>query len=159
MRYGAALALTVGLACTAACTQGGPPPELSGLWSSGPAACEAGVGVRFESGVVAAHYAGGGVVPLLNTPDYDVERRGARVRVRILYKLPAPAGGASSPGANGVLVVERGDDGWLNAVTHRLQDARTGSARITIGPDSVVSAFHLRRCGPGAWIAGLRGRG
>jgi hypothetical protein len=157
MRSGAAFVLTVGLACSSGCARSGPPEELAGLWSAGPAACEAGIGVRFETSAVAAIYENGGET-LLKAPDYDVERRGARVRVRVVYQLPAAAGGARSPGARGVLIVERGGDGWLNAVTHRLEDTRTGSARIAIGSDPVAAAFHLRKCGAGAWIEGLRGR-
>jgi hypothetical protein len=157
MRSPAVLAVTAAFVCLGGCSRGGPPEELAGLWSSGPAGCEAGIGVQFEPGAVAAHYVAGRE-PLLKGTAYEIERRGARVRVRIAYDLPTSPGGVRSPGARGVLVVERGDDGWLNAVAHRLEDSRTGSARINIGPDPIASAFHLRKCGPGAWIEGLRGR-
>ncbi|MBL8548574.1 MAG: hypothetical protein JNJ73_01210 [Hyphomonadaceae bacterium] len=153
---GAAVALSAALALTA-CGEEGPPSELAGLWSSGPAACEAGIGVRFKPEAVAAHYSVGDEA-LLQDPIYQIERRGAHVRVRIVYSLPTQTGGAHSPGARGILVVERGGDGWLNAVSHRLEDRRTGSARLVIANDPVATAFHLRKCGAGAWIEGLRGR-
>ena len=156
MRSGLVLASTATMALSG-CGDGGPPSELSGLWSAGPAACDARIGVKFEPGAVAALY-DKGAEPLLKDASYEIERRGAHVRVRIVYDLPTPAGGARSPGARGILVVERGGDGWLNAVSHRLEDKRTGSARLAIGEDPVASAFHLRKCGPGAWIEGLRGR-
>lgn len=133
---------------------GGAPKELDGLWAGGPAACEAGLGVRFRDDAVSAHLEGAEEV-LLEAPRYALQRPGARVRVRIDY---APPGGRQASPVRGVLVLERGEDGWLSAVAHRLEDARTGSALVRLRGDAMARIFRLRRCGADAWIEGLRGR-
>ncbi|MBI1185744.1 MAG: hypothetical protein GC206_00115 [Alphaproteobacteria bacterium] len=145
--------MTAGAALLAGCGAGAPK-ELNGLWASGPAACEAGLGVRFSDGAVSAHVDGAEQV-LLEAPRYDLERRGTRVRVRIDY---APPGGRRASPVRGVLVLERGDDGWLNAVTHRLEDSRTGGVQMRLRDDAMARIFRLRPCGEDAWIEGLRGR-
>lgn len=147
------------LAATAAlsgCLGGGPPEELAGLWAAGPAACDAGLGVRFERAAVSAHFDEETQV-LLDRPDYEIERRGERVRVRISYQLPKPEEGAR-PSVRGVLILERGEDGWLHTRAHRFEDPRTGSAHVRIAGDPAAQIFRLRKCGPDAWIEGLRGR-
>ncbi|MGE0828489.1 MAG: hypothetical protein AB7O04_03960 [Hyphomonadaceae bacterium] len=145
--------LSVAAAASLAACGSEPPQELAGLWGAGPANCEAGIGVRFASNSISAHFDGASQT-LLDRPIYDVERRGARVRVRVTYELP----GGDAVGSKGVLVLERGEDGWLRTMTHRLENIRTGSAHIRLNDDPVARAFRLRKCGPDAWIEGLRGR-
>jgi len=145
---------TLAAALLSGCAESGPPKELHGLWASGPAACDAGLGVRFGGRAVSAHLDGAEQV-LLDAPEYELQRRGARVRVKIEYD---PPGGRAATPVRGVLVLERGDDGWLTTVSHRLEDLRTGSAQIRIKGDAMAGLFRLRQCGPNAWIEGLRGR-
>ena len=59
-----------------------PPPELAGLWSAGPAACEAGIGLKFERDAVAAIYAGARET-LFESPRYEALRSGDHFGVRI----------------------------------------------------------------------------
>ena len=153
LRLAGALTLTCALA---ACADQGPPRELAGLWSAGPAACAADIGVRFEPGEVALRYAPEQSQTLMESPRYALERRGARLRVRISYRLPG-AGGDVARGARGVMVLERDNDGWLKVDSHLLEDTRTGAARVRLQDDPVARAFRLRQCGPNAWIEGLRG--
>ncbi|MGE0045385.1 MAG: hypothetical protein AB7J28_08065 [Hyphomonadaceae bacterium] len=150
------LPLIASAAALVACAGESPPRELQGLWGQGPAACDAGIGVTFAAGAVQAHYADD-TQTLLDQPRYALERRGERVRVEISYRLPRPPG-AGHVSARGELLLERGADGWLHTVSHRITDARTGAARVSLGADPVSATFRLRRCGPDAWIAGLRGR-
>jgi hypothetical protein len=136
----------------------GPPRELSGLWSAGPAACAAHVGVRFGQDAITAVYDKQREA-LFEHPRYDVEERGEAFRVRIVYALPQQAGGAVSAGAHGVLLVVRDPDGGLRAVSHTLVDPRTGSVRMRIADDPALEALALKPCGPVHRGAGLRGRG
>lgn len=153
VRLAAMMTLT---GAAAGCLDSPPPPELQGLWSGGPAACAAQMGVRFLSDEVTAAFDDGRTQALLHDPEYAVERRGARLRVRISYALPAPDD-APELAARGALTLERDSDGWLNVADHRLQDARTGAVRLILNDDPAARAFRLRRCGPDAWIEGLRG--
>lgn len=132
-----------------------PPRELAGLWSAGPAACAAGVGLRFTPSAVEAIY-GDDTQVLFAKPRYE-RLEGERLRVRIAYALPVQPGGARS-GARGVLVMERGRDGWLRPVAHRIEDMRTGAVRMPIGQDRSDAALSVRPCGEGARNADLRGR-
>ena len=125
-----------------------PPAELSGLWSSGPAACAAGVGVRFEPDVIEVVY-DDETQTLFDHPRYAPERSGESFRVRITYKLPRVTGGARVAGAHGVLVLARLPDGGLAPVMHSIVDGRTGSARMRIADDPAVRALTLAPCGAG----------
>jgi hypothetical protein len=143
-------------ALLAACGASRPPPELAGVWSRGQGACEANVGVVFARDAVRMDLMGAGD-SLIARPSYAVERAGERTRVTIRYPLTRRPGGVSARG-QGVLVLERGADGWLRPVSHRIRDARTGSVRVRLdGVAPLEEAFTLRRCGD-AWIDGLRGR-
>ncbi len=147
MRASAPLAIALIFAATG-CGAGAGPRELDGLWSTGPGACEAGIGLRFAANAIDAQY-GIDRVRLMERTRYTVERGGLRARVRIDYDL--------SP-ARGVLVVERGVDGRLRAVAHSVRDPRTGAARVRLDGDRVAAAFNLGQCGADAWAEGLRGR-
>ncbi|HVY85785.1 MAG TPA: hypothetical protein VG943_11665 [Caulobacterales bacterium] len=128
------------------CAAGRAPVQLAGLWSAGPAACEAGMGVRFDSDEVAIVYDRQRQV-LFDRPHYSVEEIGARTfRVRIRYDLPHQPGGAQVAGAYGVLVLEGEPDGGLHPMSHNLVDARTGSVRLRIDNDPAISALSLRSC-------------
>jgi hypothetical protein len=140
------------------CGRSGPPEELAGLWSAGPAACEAGVGVRFRADAIFAVYSDDSRETLLNRPHYRVEGRGEHFRVRIQYQLPRLPGGARS-GASGVLVLERGESGGLAPASHNLVDSRTGSARLRMVDDPAIRSFALSPCAPHPWAGNLRGRG
>jgi hypothetical protein len=133
-----------------------PPPELAGMWSTGPASCEAGVGVRFEPDAIAASYDHARHV-LFEHPRYTLLRGGRMFRVRIVYDLPRLAGGAYSAGARGVVVLERQADGRIAPVVHNLLDARTGAARLQFVGDPAVAALTLRRCGESLQPMALRG--
>jgi hypothetical protein len=148
-----ALALTL-CGCSAS---GGPPAELSGLWSAGPAACAAGVGVQFDADAIAAVYDSHRET-LFEHPHYDVETSGDQFRVRIVYALPQQPGGATSLGAHGVLVLARTESGALTPYSHNLVDPRTGSARMRIADDPAMSALNLEPCTPHGRASGLRGR-
>ena len=134
----------------------GPPQELNGLWSAGPAACAAGMGVRFEPDAITAIYRNQRET-LFEQPRYEVEERGAAFRVRIVYDLPRLAGGAQSAGAHGVLVLARDSDGVLAPTSHTLVDTITGSVRMRIADDP-ARALTLRPCGDHPWTEPLRGR-
>jgi hypothetical protein len=150
-------ALSLSLALTG-CAGARPPPELWGLWSTGAAACDAGVGVRFEGDAIAAAY-GSERETLFDSPRYHVERPGEAFRVRIEYKLPHRPGGARATGAYGVLVLERGEAGLLTPASHNLIDRRTGSARLRIVDDPAMRTLTLAPCGRHPWREELRGRG
>lgn len=152
------LTALIGIALTAAgCSAARPPEELSGLWSAGPAACAAGVGVRFNADAIEVVYARQTEV-LFERPRYHVEDGGDDFRVRILYDLPRMAGGARSLGAHGVLILARQADGSIAPETHNLLDARTGAARLRIADDPAQTALTLAPCGAHPWRQGLRGR-
>jgi len=144
-------------ACFLAGCGAAPPAELGGLWSAGPAACAAGVGVRFGADAIAAVYDRQHET-LFDRPRYRVIRRGEDFRVSIDYDLPHQAGGAQSVGAYGVLVLDRSAEGGLKPESHALIDGRTGSVRIRIVNDPAMSAMVLQPCGPHRDAEGLRGR-
>lgn len=151
------LAAMICLPALAGCAGRAPPPELRGLWSVGEAACDAGVGVRFEHDRIAAVYADQREV-LFAHPTYRADQSSDDFRVRIEYQLPRPPGGAVSLGAHGVLVLARGADGYLKPMTHALIDPRTGSVRMRIEGDPALAALALRPCGAHPWREALRGR-
>jgi hypothetical protein len=150
--FGAAVA-------AAGCAGPRPPSELSGLWSAGPAACAAGVGVRFSDDAIEAVY-DRQVETLFERPRYEVlEDIGQTFRVRITYELPQLAGGARSVGAHGVLVLARQPGGGIAPERHTLMDARTGAARLRIAEDPATTLLTLEPCRPDhPWREGLRGR-
>ncbi|MBL8545836.1 MAG: hypothetical protein JNL81_05190 [Hyphomonadaceae bacterium] len=134
-----------------------PPAELDGLWSAGPAACAAGVGVRFQADAVEVVY-DEETQTLFDHPRYRLESEGLSFRVRITYELPHVAGGARVAGARGMLVLARQPNGGLAPLTHSIVDARTGAARMRIGDDPAVQALTLAPCGAHPWREDLRGR-
>ncbi|WP_156767607.1 hypothetical protein [Candidatus Viadribacter manganicus] len=134
-----------------------PPAELAGLWSAGPAACAAGVGVRFEADEIQLVYEDE-TQTLFDHPRYKLESGGETFRVRIIYQLPQVTGGARVAGAHGVLVLARQPDGSLAPLTHSIIDGRTGSARMRIADDPAVQALTLAPCGAHPWREDLRGR-
>jgi hypothetical protein len=133
-----------------------PPPELDGLWSAGPAACAAGVGVRFKADTIEFVYEDA-TETLFDRPRYKLESRGDTFRVRIIYDLPRVTGGTRVAGAYGVVVLAQ-QGGGLAPVTHTIIDARTGSARLRIANDPAVTALTLSPCGAHPWREDLRGR-
>lgn len=153
-RAGPLIALAVA-ALTAACAGKDPPPELSGLWSAGDAACEAGVGVRFEADRIAVVY-DDQAETLFKSPRYEM-LAGDNFRVRITYELPRITGGARSVGAHGVLILARTPVGGIAPETHNLMDGLTGAARIRIANDPAVTALTLQPCGAHPWRGNLRG--
>jgi len=153
-----ALALLSVLFLASACAaRSHPPSELSGLWSAGPAACAAGIGVRFENDAIEVVYEDA-TETLFDQPDYRLESGGETFRVRITYELPRVAGGARVAGAHGVLVLGRQPNGGLAPLMHTIVDARTGSARVRMGDDPAVQALTLSPCGAHPWREDLRGR-
>lgn len=149
----ACLALTVAGGCNSSQP---PPAELAGLWSAGPAACAAGVGVEFGAEAISAVYEDDRQV-LFQHPRYHVEGRDERFRVRITYELPRIPGGARSAGAHGILVLAR-EGAVIAPVSHALVDPRTGAARLRIENDPAVTALTLTPCGDHPWQEPLRGR-
>lgn len=147
------LALSVAGGCGASQP---PPAELAGLWSAGPAACAAGVGVEFGAEAIAAVYEDERDV-LFQHPRYHVEGRDEQFRVRITYDLPRVPGGARSAGAYGIVVLAR-EGATIAPVTHALVDPRTGAARLRIENDPAVTALTLTPCGNHPWQEPLRGR-
>ena len=141
----------------ASCAGSEPPAELSGLWSAGPAACEAGVGVRFAADAIEVVYARQNET-LFDNPRYQLERGGDNFRIRITYDLPHVSGGARTVGAHGVIVLTRGSDGRIAPEMHNLVDGRTGAARTRIIDDPALTALSLQPCGDHPWREGLRGR-
>lgn len=134
-----------------------PPAELDGLWSAGPAACAAGVGVRFNADAVEVVYEDE-TQTLFARPRYSLEDSGETFRVRITYDLPHVVGGARVAGARGVLVLARRPDGSIAPLMHSIVDARTGAARMRIAEDPAVQALTLTPCGTQGWREDLRGR-
>lgn len=143
-----------------ACAGGHAPRQLAGLWSAGPAACAAGVGVRFDDDEIAIVYDRQRQT-LFERPRYFVESAGPRFRIRILYDLPRRPGGARVAGAYGVLVLDGAPGAPLHPESHNLIDSRTGSARLRITGDPAISALALKPCGtsPHSGQENLRGRG
>lgn len=133
-----------------------PPPELSGLWSAGQAACAAGVGVEFGSDTISAVYEDERQT-LFQQPRYQVEAVGEAFRVRVTYALPRRPGGAASAGAHGVLVLVR-NGATITPIAHSLVDRRTGATRMRIANDAAVRALTLTPCGDHPWREPLRGR-
>jgi hypothetical protein len=146
-----------GLTLLAGCGRAPPPAELSGLWSAGPAACRAGVGIRFQPDAIEAVYADQERDTLFDNPRYQVEDAGEDFRVRITYQLPRVAGGARTVGAHGVLVLARTPTGGIAPEAHNLIDGLTGTARIRISDDPAIAALTLQPCGRHPWREDLRG--
>ena len=149
----------LGVPLAASCSGGGdpaPPAELAGLWSPNAAACTAGVGIRFTSDAIEAVYEDEQQT-LFAHPRYAVENAGDAFRVRIIYDLPRPVGGANVVGARGVLVMERGEGARIAPAAHNLIDHRTGAARLRIDDDPAVTALTLQPCGRHPWREDLRG--
>ena len=140
------------------CGSSRAPAELSGLWSASPAACEAGVGVRFRASAIEAVY-DQQIETLFLRPRYEVEETGRQFRVRITYDLPRLAGGAYSAGAYGVMTLARQPGGGIAPTAHNLVDPRTGAVRMRMTGDPIASLLTLRPCGPSPWRdEDLRGR-
>jgi hypothetical protein len=146
----------LGLTLAAACSRAAPPAELNGLWSAGPAACDAGVGIRFQPKAIEAIYEDGRET-LFDHPRYEVVSAGEDFRVRITYQLPRIAGGARTAGAHGLIVLERSDTGGIRPAMHTLIDGLTGTARVRIADDPAITALTLRPCGRHPWREDLRG--
>ncbi len=145
--------MILALTALAAGCRVGPPAALAGLWSAGPAACEAGFGLEFGERSVDAVYPGHREILFANAR-YEVVSRDDPFRVRIRYDLAAPG----RPPAEGVLeLVERGD-GWLRPVRQSVEDKLTGAVRIPINPEASATALTVRSCAPNAWMGELRGR-
>jgi hypothetical protein len=145
----------IGILAVSACSAK-PPAELAGVWSTGPAACEAGVGVRFEGNAIEAVYDRQRQT-LFENPRYTLLRGGRMFRVRIVYDLPRLPGGAYSVGARGVVILGRQPDGRIAPLVHNLLDARTGAARLQFVGDPAVAALTLSRCGEALQPLALRG--
>lgn len=146
------------VAVAAGCAGPRPPPELSGLWSTGPAACAAGVGIRFGETAIEAVYERQ-TETLFARPRYAVEDTGDRFRVRIEYAVPAPRQAARRPGARGVLVLSRMADGRIAPSRHALRNDLTGAVRVRFVDDPAISLLTLEPCRPDhPWREGLRGR-
>ncbi|HYD86523.1 MAG TPA: hypothetical protein VEA80_03545 [Vitreimonas sp.] len=135
-----------------------PPQELAGLWSVGPAACAAGVGVRFRAGAIEAVY-DDEAETLFSRPRYEIQdRTETEFRVRIVYDLPPAPGGAGIAGAHGVLILARQPDGGIAPEAHTLIDGLTGAARVRIADDPATALLSLGPCGAHPWREDLRGR-
>jgi len=126
------------------------------MWSTGPASCEAGVGVRFNPQAIEAVYDRQRQT-LFESPRYTLLRGGRMFRIRIVYDLPRLPGGAYSVGATGVVVLTRQPDGRIAPEIHNLLDARTGAARLQFVGDPAVAALTLTRCGESLQPMPLRG--
>lgn len=148
--------LLLGLAL-AGCAGPRPPEELGGLWSAGPAACAAGVGVRFKADAIEAVY-DREVETLFANPRYQIEGIGDAFRVRVTYDLPQVAGAAQVAGAHGVLLLARQPDGSIAPMAHSLVDRRTGAAHVRISNDPANVLMTLEPCGAHPWREQLRGR-
>lgn len=144
------------LCLTAGCVAA-PPAELSGFWSASPAACEAGVGVRFGARAIELIHDDAGET-LFAHPRYTRERTGNSFRLRIVYDLPRMAGGAYGLGARGEVVLVRLPDGGIAPLTHNILDGRTGAARLRFVGDPGAALLTLKPCGPSPWREALRGR-
>lgn len=149
--------LLVLLTVLAACSGRGAPSQLSGLWSAGPAACAAGVGVQFGPDAIRAVYENESEVLFAN-PRYALRSDGQTFRVRIIYDLPRVAGAAHVVGSRGVLVLARQRDGGIAPVRHTLIDGRTGAARLRMVGDPAIDLMTLQPCGAHPWATPIRGR-
>jgi len=144
--------LAVATACAAPA-----PVELAGLWSSGQASFDAGVGVRFGGEAIEIVYPRG-ADPLFTRPRYAIERGGEDFRVRVDYDLPSRPGGASSVGAYGVIMLASDGRGGIVPDHHMMVDPRTGAVRVRFVDDPAVEALTLQPCDGRADLAQLRGR-
>ena len=126
------------------------------MWSTGPAACDAGVGVHFGGRAIEASYDRQRET-LFENPRYTLVRGGRMFRVRIVYDLPRLPGGAYSVGARGVVILARQPDGRIAPEIHNLLDARTGAARLQFVGDPAVAALTLTKCGDNLQPMALRG--
>jgi hypothetical protein len=153
-----AMALLFVTLLASACAQPShPPAELNGLWSAGPAACAAGVGVRFEGDAIQVVYEDE-TQTLFDHPRYKLESSGESFRVRITYES------AARDRRGACCRVLTACSCWRDSrmvgsrpLTHSIIDARTGSARMRIGDDSAVQALTLAPCGAHPWREELRG--
>lgn len=142
----------------AGCAGASPPEELNGLWSSGPAACAAGVGVRFGADAIEAVYQNERETLFLK-PQYEIQERNEDAfRVRIVYALPRVPGATRLAGAHGVLILARSDDGGIAPLGHTLFDGLTGAARVRLSDDPTGALLTLEPCGAHPWREDLRGR-
>jgi hypothetical protein len=146
----------VALTLASGCGGGSAPPaELGGLWSAGPAACAAGVGVRLESDAIVAAYQDQSET-LFARPRYAVLEHDDLSRVRIESALPRRPGGPRV-GGRGVLVLAQAPDGRIAADSHTLLDGRTGAARLQLEDDPAFTLLALQPCGGPRGRGGLRG--
>lgn len=148
---------SLGVSLVAACgARAEPPSELAGLWSTGDASCAAGIGIRFTPAAIEAVYENGEAETLFVRPRYDLLNAGENFRVRVTYALPLAPGAAQRPGAHGVIILARRGE-LIAPESHSLVDGMTGSARMRIADDSVITALTLQPCGRHAWRDPLRG--
>lgn len=140
----------------AGCVRASPPAELQGLWSAGPAACAAGIGIRFGGHAIQMVFEDKGEA-LFARPRYQIMSRAEPFRVRITYDLPLVAGGAREPGARGVFVLTQQAGGGIAMESHNLVDPRTGAVRARIADDPAATLLALEPCGEHPWREGLRG--
>lgn len=125
---------------------GGPPKELNGLWSIGPAACAAGLGVTFKGDAVWARYEKDEFL-LMDAPRYVVTPTAGGSLVRIDYKLPSAPGGVSGALGRGVIEIELATaSGRLTPLRSRYVDLRTGSARVPLRAGGLERALSLAHC-------------
>lgn len=139
------------LLALAAC-RAGPPAQLAGLWSTGPASCSAGIGLEFNEKSVDAVYAADRQILFLN-PRYEMRGGGDEFRVRIRYDVTK-----AHKTLVGVLDLQRQRDGSLRPIAHRIHDTLTGATRLRVGEDPLALALMVRPCAPNAWNGDLRGR-
>ena len=138
----------LGLTLAAAGCGGAPPPaQLAGLWSVSPAACAAGVGVRFGPNVIEAVYLSQ-TETLFERPRYTLVDGGESMRIRVIYELPRLPGGVRSAGARGVFVLAGQADGRIAPVAHNLLDSRTGAVRLRVQNDPATALLTLVACDP-----------
>lgn len=148
-------ALALVCALLLGCSSGGAPPrQLAGMWSAGPAACSARIGLEFGAEAIEAIYVDEREA-LVERPRYEVIQD-EPFRVRIRYRLPGNA--AVRRSGEGIIDLERIRDGSLRPVAHRFENELTGAVRLSIGADPMVQAMTVRPCDQNAWIGDLRGR-
>lgn len=124
------------------------------MWSAGPAACSARIGLEFGAEAIEAIYVDEREA-LVERPHYEVIQD-EPFRVRIRYRLPG--GPAVRRTGEGIIDLERISDGSLRPVAHRFENDFTGAVRMSIGADPMVQAMTVRPCDQNAWIGDLRGR-